>query len=202
MKLKSLFILLATTLTFAASVHAETSEYCFHPVNTNIGPGAGNVFTHDFNLGSIESIDYVSIELNHSRADNIDFTLENTVFGSTFIFSTDNGAFSNLSGTYTFVSVLDPVNGGNGLWDGDAGDNGLINPGFYDAETWLGGPWDAGISDWQLVLDDDGNGDGGSVGKVTIGFTRAVPEPAAVAILGLVGCGLLSRRRKQVTTAA
>lgn len=205
MKPKLLLILLSAILSLTSNkVRADISEYCFTPTNGNIGPDAGNVFTHEFNLGDVESIDYVSIELSHTRADNIDFTLENVAFGSSFIFSTDNGAFSNLSGVYTFVSVLDPVNGGNGRWDGSVGDAGFIPDGFYDAETWLSrsGGWSAPLSDWRLVLDDDRDGDGGTVGKVTIGYTSAIPEPASVAILGLACCGLLIRRRRQATPTA
>ena len=199
MKLKSLPILLAAILSLASNVQADNLEYCLD-ADTSILDGQ-NVFTHEFQLGAIQSIDYVTIELTHAAADDIDFTLTNIPFGSTWVFSTDNGGFSNLAGVYTFVSVFDPDNGGNGRWDPSLGDDGTNASGFYDAETWVSRSigWDASLSDWRLVLSDDAdNGQVGQVGKVTVGYTTAVPEPSAIAVLGLMAVGLFVRRRKAI----
>lgn len=201
MKLKMLFVFVTALTALAPSVRAESLEYCFEPTNGNIAEGQGNVFTHEFNLGAIESIDYVTIELSHTHADDIDFTLQNIPFGSTFVLSTDNGGFSNLGGVYTFVSVSDPDNGGNGRWDPGLGNDGVNPSGYYDAETWVSSSdgWSAAVSDWRLVLSEDGSGnqDTGFVGKVTIGYTSAIPEPGSIALLGLAASGLLSRRKRK-----
>lgn len=155
-----------------------------------------NVFTHSFNLGSLASIDSVSIDLVHTVAADIDFRLISPI-DNTFVLSTDNGGGSDLSGEYTFVSIIGPL-GGNGTWS-YLGQDTTIPAGIYDAEAWIQPftQWNPG--QWTLVLDDDRAGDSGSVGSVSVHYTTAVPEPGSIAILGLTGLAwTIPRRRRRI----
>ena len=159
------------------------------------GGTSGNVVTHVFALGAVSSIDSVNIELAHSWASDIDFSLI-APNGDIFDFSSDNGPAlllgdggSLLVGT-SFYEFLE-----SGAVDGDSTGWGDDGGGSYNAEVWHSTGWAAG--DWTLVLDDDAGGDDGAVGQINVNYTSAIPEPASAAfLLGLSGLVVLRRRRK------
>lgn len=157
----------------------------------NFGDPAATVIDFDFALGNILSIDSVVIEIAHSWASDIDFSLTSPG-GLVFDISSDNGTATDLGdggsllagvGTYTFVPAA-----GNGFWGPSFG---VAPSGTYDAETWQSGPFGAGT--WNILLIDDANGDDGAVGSITINYT--IPAPASAALLGLGGLAAARRRR-------
>ena len=149
-------------------------------------------------LPDVASIDAVTIQLSHSWASDIVFTLTSPT-GDVFTLAQNNGSGDDLgdggdllAGVANYVFV-DPVNT-NGTWD-DA----LASPipaGTYDAQTWQTGGWAAG--NWLLFLEDNAGGDTGALGSISIAFTTVpVPEPCSVAWLSCVAMGLVIRRRRR-----
>jgi subtilisin-like proprotein convertase family protein len=185
---------LVLLLALAAPSAAEADLVYTYDANIS-GFDNQNVFTHTFDLGPVQEILEVSIELIHTRATDIDFTLKTPGGSQTFVLTTDNGSTSDLDGTYRFVSVLGP-NGGNGFWP-NLGANTLIPSGYYDAESWVSpaNGWAAGT--WTLILTDDASGEFGSVGSVSVTYAQAVPEPgAAMLLLAGLACTIVLARRK------
>ncbi len=159
------------------------------------GNSAGTVFDQGFFLGEVISIDSVSIELTHSFAADIDFTMQ-APDGQTFNFTSDLGGDrdlgngdSDLAGTalYSFVEFADDDLG-------QAAGN-PIPSGTYKALEWGVGAWSPG--NWQITLVDDGGGDDGAVGSVVVNFTTpAIPEPTSGVLLTAIVLGLGCRRKK------
>jgi hypothetical protein len=152
----------------------------------NWGGTSGNVVTHLFGLPAVASINSVSIDLAHSFAADIDFSLL-APNGALFNLTSDNGGSGDLGDggsllagvvTYSFVSPA-----GNGIWTGLTG-TAAYPSGTYDAEAWQTGPWSAGT--WTLILTDDAGGDDGAVGSISVNYT-AVPEPSLGLVIGLIG---------------
>lgn len=178
-------------LNLLAVVNASALVYTFNADVSNFDNQ--NVVSHTFHLGAISGILSVSIELSHTRAADIDFTLRAPT-AQTFVLSTDNGGTSDLNGLYTFVSVSDP-NGGNGSWT-NLGATVTIPPGFYDAESWVGSSsgWSAG--DWTLILTDDASTETGSVGQISVNYS-VIPEPGMAWFLAVAACGFVALGRRR-----
>lgn len=193
--LKRVFALsLALATIVCSNVDADTVSFDFDV--ENFGNSVGTVFDQTFSLGEVVGIDFVSIELSHSFAADLDFTME-APDGQTFNFTSDLGpnralgdGGSTLAGTalYTFVEFAD-VDLGQASGD-------PIPAGTYEALEWGIGPWTNG--NWRLLLEDDASGDDGAVGSVVVGFTTtAVPEPSAALLLVLTVLGLSYRRDRR-----
>lgn len=198
MRFLKLPIALAATMLFAVtSAKADTITFDFDL--TDWGLTSGPVFDFDFDLpvGASASINSVEIQLSHSFAADIDFTMT-APGGFFFDLTSDNGGASDLGdggsdltglSAYTFV---DPTNG-FGTWTG-AGDP--VPAGSYDAETWSTSEF--ATSGWNILLVDDANADDGAVGSVTIDYNlTAIPEPASAGLLGLLGLGFVGLRRRR-----
>jgi len=186
-------IAFALLLSIGSIARAELVSFTFDI--ENFGGTPGDVVDQGFNLGEVISIDSVSIDLSHSFAADIDFTLQ-APDGQTFNFTSDLGGNrdlgdggSLLAGTenYTFVEFASEDLG-------QAAGN-PISGGTYQALEWGIGAWAPG--NWQLILTDDASGDLGAVGSVAISFTGpAVPEPSALFVVAGV-MGLLGLRRRR-----
>ncbi len=117
------------------------------------------------------------------------------------------GDSSDLGGTYTFSDD------GGDFWGAAIAVDGAtaIAPGDFAATSVGVGTATAGTpvnlasvfnsatanGNWTFFISDNGAGDTGTFTNVTINLeTTAVPEPASVAVLGLFGLGLISRRRR------
>ena len=158
----------------------------------DFGDAAGNIVTEVFSLPDVASINSVSIELSHSYAGDILFSLAGP---DGDVYSFFNGAGGGvdfgdgtefLTGleTYTFVDI-----------GGADGGVEFVNPvpgGTYDALAWGDG---SAAGDWTLILDDQFNADDGAIGSVVIDYT-AIPEPSTSLLGGLAALALLRRRRK------
>ncbi|MEM9166710.1 MAG: hypothetical protein AAGB48_06765 [Planctomycetota bacterium] len=184
--------LMAAALAGSAGL-ASAQSFSFNADIENFGDPAANVFSVDFNLPAIDSIDSIEIELAHSWSNDLDLVLTGPG-GEIFDITSDNGVSVNLGdggslltgvALYTFVEAA-----GNGSW-ADFGFDVDAPGGTYDAETWVSGPFGGGL--WNITLDDDANGDDGAVGRVTINYT--IPAPASAALLGLGGLAAARRRR-------
>ena len=160
------------------------------------------IFTDSFDLGNVESINSISVDLAHTWGGDIVATLTNDANGTTYELlngDLDAGGSNNFDlgivaedpslanvATYTFVDI------GQGLADLDDS-SGVVPGGTYDANIWGGG----GSGLWTLFIDDTVGGDPTSVGSITIDFnTVAIPEPtSALVVLGLAGIAGIRRRR-------
>ena len=177
----------------AMTASADVAEFVFD-IN-DFGLSVSNVIggsgvDGSFDLGAIDSIDSISIELSHSWSGDIDFFISD---GTSILFDLtfaqggssdlgDGGSDGTGLGLYTFVA------------SGSA--NGLLGvsttaPGDYDANGWTAGPFAS--SAWFINLSDLASGDDGAVGSVFINYT--VPAPGAMALLGLGGIVAGRRRR-------
>ena len=177
------------------------------PVINATRPGGGGQ-TGTFQLGRVDRIDSVSIELSHAgRGDIAHFTLT----------APNGNVFSFMSSADYFLSGVGVVNNpGNDLGNGGFDLLGLsiyeftesasstiasvtTNPtpaGAYQARTWHSAPtggWAPGT--WAFELGGAvGTGQRGAVGRIEV---HGVPEPSAFALLaGLVAfAGVALRRR-------
>ena len=176
-KSRTLLIASASALALAGSSNADTIQFDYNI--EDFGDAAANVVTEVFSLPEVASINSVSIELSHSYAGDILFSLAGPD-GDVYSFFNGSGAavdFGNgtefLSGleTYTFVDV----GGAAGFPSFD------VNPvpgGTYLALAWGDG---SAAGDWTLTLDDRFNADDGAIGSIVIDYTLSsdvVPVPA------------------------
>ena len=145
------------------------------------------VVSEVFSLDGVASINSVSIDLSHSYAGDILFTLT-APDGDLYNLLTGAGGPADfgdgtefLTGleTYTFVEVGDPI-----VFP--------VAPGTFGAPAWGDG---SPAGDWTLTLTDRFDGDDGAVGAIVIDYT-AIPEPSTSLLGGLAALALLRRRRR------
>ena len=159
------------------------------------------VFETQFDLGDVESIKSISVDLAHTWGGDIVATLTNDANGTTYELlngDTDQTGSQNFDlgvvggdaslanvATYNFVE-----SGGLTVFDDSSG---VAPGGTYDANIWGGG----GSGLWTLTFDDTAGGDPTSIGQIVIDFnTTAIPEPTSAAILlGMAGLAVARRRR-------
>ena len=183
---------------FAFNANADVLTFDFDIADFGDVPEDVINFDFDFEAmagGQIASIESVSIELSHSWADDIRFSMT-AADGAFFEMLSGEGGNSDLGdgsntldalGTYSFVEA-----GGLGNFD-DFQDGPPIASGTYDAISWgAPGPYAAGS--WNLFLRDRFSGDDGAVGSISINYTL-VPAPGAMALMGLGGLVATRRRR-------
>ncbi len=188
MKKKVMLAAIAATM-FAGSAFADIYS---NDLNVDWDTSTtGEVATDTFNLGAIDSIDSISLDLSHTWASDFEIFLT-APDATVYTLMMDQGSLSDLGiagtgflddvATYTFVE-----SGGDNTW----GEFPLNPAGTYDALIWGGGAHAAG--EWFLSINDDAGGDGGAVGTFTVNYT--VPAPGAFALLGLGGFAFIRRRR-------
>ena len=159
------------------------------------------VFETSFDLGDVESIKSISVDLAHTWGGDIVATLTNDANGTTYELlngNLDAGGSGNFDlglapadaslanvANYTFVES-------GGLTELDDS-SGVVPGGTYNANIWGGG----GSGLWTLTFDDTVGGDPTSIGQIVIDFnTSPIPEPTSAAILlGMAGLAVARRRR-------
>ena len=174
-------------------------------------------YDFEFNINQqVNSIESITIELSHSNAEQLEFTLENVGAGSPYTLFTliqgdgisegnSIGADDGDWGDFNGMSEITFVEFGSFTTVRNAGDE--AGSGQYLAEDWENhfgsGTPPYSPSRWRFRITDN-SGDGGHVGSV--GFIRLdftpVPEPTTSIILSLSVCPLLMRRRRKVLTGA
>ena len=155
----------------------------------DFGDTPTTVVSEVFSLDGVASINSVSLDLSHSYAGDMLFSLTGPD-GDVYDFLTGAGGGADfgdgsefLTGleTYTFVEVGAPIDLTS-----------PIAPGTFGAPAWGDG---SPAGDWTLTLRDRYNGDDGAVGSIVIDYT-AIPEPSTSLLGGLAALALLRRRRK------
>ncbi len=193
--MKTLALVAVAGFAFGASADVATFDFNIE----NWGASPVDVINTDFDFealagGQIGSINSVSIQLSHSFADDIRFSMTASD-GTFFEFLGGEGGSSDLGdggsdlvgmSTYTFVAAA-----GNGGFD-DFVNGPPIAGGEFDAISWGVGPFGAGS--WNLFLRDRFSGDDGAVGSISIDY-NLVPAPGSMALLGLGGIVAGRRRR-------
>lgn len=181
----------------AFGANADVLTFDFNISDFGDTPGDVINFNFDFEAmagGAIGSISSVSIELSHSWAEDILFSMTASN-GSVFELLNGDGDGRDLGdgeetlnglSTYTFVQAA----GYGGFDDAPAGD--FIVGGTYDAHQWGEGPWAPGS--WNLSMRDRFGGDDGAVGSISIDYSLT-PAPGAIALFGLGGLVATRRRR-------
>ena len=147
------------------------------------GQAAGTFDFPDNPSGVVESIKSISIDISHTWAGDLDFTIT-TPGGGVFNLADNEGGSADLDGVYTFVQS----GGSDSAWPSAGG-------GPYNANSWVDGPFEK--NGWSYLIDDPVGGDGGTVRSITIEFNKsAIPEPgSALALLGLGVVAAIRRRR-------
>ncbi len=185
------------SLTIAAVTCAASAQYSVDLDVDNTGNGglAGNLLTHNFSMGALDSIDSISMELsstwggdfiiNLTSDQGASFTLMSVEGGGTFGNNMDMAVIG--PGELSDVATYNFVESGGASW----GTSGLQAAGDYNAAVWNGGAIAA--ANWTLTVDDNANGDTMAVGNFTINGT--VPAPSSMALLGLGGLVAGRRRR-------
>ena len=151
--------------------------------------------TGSFQLGRVDRIDSVSIELSHARFIDVTFLLtapngdQFSLFNGPDNLSGLGDGGSDLQGLATY-EFTESTGSTLGAATGDP-----IPGGAYRAETWQTAPtggWAPGT--WTLLLRDSLADNPGAVGRVEV---HGVPEPSAFALLAGLGAlaGVALRRR-------
>ena len=188
---------MAAALLMTTSANADTFT-----IDANVDSiDSGLVFESTFDLGDVESIKSISVDLAHTWGGDIEMTLTNVASGDVYELMFDDvdvsgsgnfdmgvvagdASLGNVD-TYTFVAP----GGGMADWADD-----FAPGGTYDANIWGGG----GSGDWVFTLNDDAAGDPTSVGSIVIDFnpSTVIPEPTTFAVLvGMAGVAAVRRRR-------
>jgi len=166
-------------------------------------------------VGAVSHVDLTMTGLTHTWAGDIIATLQAPTVGPFDIMrrlgastSTGVGDSTNFGGNYRFIdSGIDPVPALVALPDA-----GVLPSGDYWATTLgtnttsgnkvtldavFGGALAPGI--WTLRISDNAALDQGSLTSATLNvLTTIVPEPMSIGAIGLVGAGLLVRRRRAI----
>ena len=156
-------------------------------------------FETQFDLGDVESIKSISVDLAHTWGGDIVATLTNDANGTTYELlngNLDAGGSQNFDlgvvggdASLANVAKYNFVESG-GLTEYDDS-SGVAPGGTYNANIWGGG----GSGLWTLTFDDTAGGDPTSIGQIVIDF-NTIPEPTSAAILlGMAGLAVARRRR-------
>lgn len=200
MKLKKILTISLVAISLSLAAGSSQADIIFSEDFDLAGWGLSSetVIDTTFLADDIVEIDSVVIELSHSFAADVDFSLY-APDGTLFDLTSDNGGSSNLGdggsdlenlGIFTFTE-----NSVNGEWP-RLSNSRSQSSGTYQADRWGSGPFSSGA--WRILLVDDAGGDDGAVGNITINGTfLQVSEPSMFLLIGLGLFGLVAAKRSK-----
>lgn len=204
----ALALLLAGLGAGTAAAGPMTFTYTGSPVNIpdNNSTGVNLTITVPNGTPVLSFTDATLSGLSHSWVGDLIATLTHIPSGRTAnLFNrvgrvnVGNGDSTNLGDTYTFtdtasqrlIDVAGPLPG-NVVVPGGAYRATTVSDGLVNLNTAFGGLADAGGT-WQLNISDNAPQDSGSIGGFSITFESVppppIPEPATLAVFGLLAAG-------------
>ena len=204
------FVALVFAISFASPAWPDVTETVNGPFNIPDDDFNGvNILVDVAANETISDVELIIGGLEHTRASDLTILLTAPAPNSGSFLSAissprfgESGGDANFSGDYTFSDD------GGDLWSVMAplGTNDTIATGDYFASLNDGSPGDgfattfgglSTVGTWEINISDSSDGEIGSLEFVTLNFTStAVPEPGAMAVLGLGGLILIARRRR------
>lgn len=202
--------IVSAALSTAAS--AETYVGTGAPLPDGAADGTPGVFSNTVNVPDSFTVGTAEVQLTnifHPYLGDLIATLTGPDGSSSTMFHriglpdqhADFGDSSNLGGTYTITDTAAvPLAAAARLVGNED-----IAPGPYrssaadelDTPTVFSLPFvgDNSMGDWTLMISDNGNLDTGIIGGWSLILTPVIPEPSALALMGIGGLLLVRRRR-------